>query len=280
MQFLVALLLLTMSNQGESDSLSAAKDYNNIPGAQIYLFSTGSAFSYITIDSTITSKLKATVYLYLSSPLSSLSNGVYTAIGFGTSQMSNADILLCAVTNSQTQWCKDYMGFNGGISQKSSITTVVSSVVNTIGAGWSPYITQIIWQIERAMDPTPYINGSKSAITAFGNLNSSGTPQQHPDGYNKNINTGDGNTSSPPQAAATISSSIAGTDTAASGTASAITNSSDNTIASNISADTAVSATSTGTTVNTSITTGATKPKNATYIKSTILLLFVLIVAF
>lgn len=190
--------LFILGLQLETDSYSAAKDYKTIPGTQIYLFDRSNAFSYISIDSTSTSRMKATVYLYLTGQLTTISNGVYTSIGFGTSQMSGSDILLCAVTQSGNQWCKDFVGGRSDITETGGITTLISAEVNSLGAVWSPFITQVIWKIERAINPTTYINGLGNAIYAYGSLDSSGNPQRHPNGYYNSIRSGDGNTGNSP----------------------------------------------------------------------------------
>lgn len=195
---LVLLILastLNLSYQAETDSLAEAKNYTNIDGTQIYLFTSTKAFSYISIDSTVKDKMKATVYLYLTTPVTSISNGVYTSIGFGTVLMKDSDILLCAVTGSEEQWCKDYLGVKDDIVEVSLKTKLLNKKINSsLGAGWSPYVTQVTWEIERTMDPTGAINGTIEASYAYGSLNSAGIPQEHPKGYYNGIRTGDGNT--------------------------------------------------------------------------------------
>lgn len=213
----------------------------------------------------MTTKLKAKLYLYLNTPISNINNGVYTSIGFGTTLMLNSDILLCAVTKT-TQWCKDYTGLREDISPKSSITNVISSKVSTLDSVWSPYVTQVVWEIERTMDPTPYINGTKDAIYAYGSLNSSGTPQEHPGGYYGNISTGDGNTRSPPAATTTTETTTTTTSASTTGTTTTGTT------------NTSTTGTTTTTTTSGTTTTETTKPKGASFLKTISMFLVLLFV--
>lgn len=186
-------LLVKVTFEAQTDSLSAAKDFQNISGTQIYMFEKSYAFSYISIDSTVTDKLKATIYLYISTPLSSISNGVYTAIGFGTSQMSGSDILICSVDSTGICSCSDVKGVNQGVTSTTQVTNLVSSKVTTpLGAAWSPYVIQVTFDITRKMNPADVISGKSQAISAFGTLNSQKLPQQHNNGDNAAIKTGDG----------------------------------------------------------------------------------------
>lgn len=172
-------------------SLTSAKDYKNISGNQIYLFEMSNAFSYISIDVTQTTKLKATIYLYINQSITAISNGVYTSIGFGTSQMSGSDIVLCAVKSDKSCWCKDYNGVKENINPKSTtLTTLISSKVDTLGDAWAPYKTLITFNIERTMTVADILNGNVSAISAYGSLNSSGAPIEHTKYYS--FKTGDG----------------------------------------------------------------------------------------
>lgn len=170
--------------------LTSAKDYKNISGNQIYLFEEDMAFSYITIDITQTTKLKATIFLYINQSLSSISNGVYTSIGFGTSVMAGADIILCAAKSDSTCWCKDYTGIKENINSKTAITTLTSFKVDVLATTWAPYKTLITFNIERTMTVTDILNGNMFAISAYGALNSSGAPMQHSNSYS--FKTGDG----------------------------------------------------------------------------------------
>jgi hypothetical protein len=163
----VTLILLISSTlcQNEASSITGARDYASLSGVQVYIYDKSYAFSYLSIDISNTTKLKAKLFLYTSiADLTTLSTGVYTSIGFGSSVMSGSDILLCAYEKDKTSWCKDYKGINQNITNKASITTLLSTSTLTLDSNWGNLKTMIVWNIERTMDPTPVMNGTTSAM--------------------------------------------------------------------------------------------------------------------
>ena len=196
LRFFIPLLLIYFVTSSEISSLTDAKDFKNNTGVQIYLVNTNTAFSFLSIDATVTNKLKATFYLYTTIDPSTLSTGLYTSIGFGTSKMEGADIMLCGYEKSGSYWCKDYKGTKDNITPATQITTVTKFSWTEAPTSFSPYKFVGIWNVERTMDPAPTINGKIPAIYAFGPLASPGFPSIHYGGFYSNVNTGDGNSGS------------------------------------------------------------------------------------
>ncbi len=249
--------LLTLSNQKETDSLTEAKNYKNNTGVQIYMNNNNNVFSYISIDATVTDKLKATLYLYTTIDVTNTSVGFYTSIGFGGSKMSGSDILLCAVENDKSTWCKDYTGSKTDISIKKSITTLTSGSWNNALSTFSPFTYVAIWNIERQMNPSDVINGRNYAIYAFGSLSASGVPAEHNRNYFSSINTGDGNSGT--TFIETVSTSTTSTTT----TTTASTNTTTNTTNTQTTSTITTPTTTTTTTTTTSITTTPTTTKSS-----------------
>lgn len=175
----------------ETDSLSSANDYKNNKGVQIYMNKENTIFSYISINTNITDKLSATLYAYTTFKYGESNNGFYIAIGFGTSDMDNSDILLCGINKDASFFCKDYNGVGHNIQQKESITTLNNSKYELANSSFTPYTHKYTWSITRNMDPQNIINGKVPAISSFGGLSSPNIPVVH-NSYNS-FKTGDGN---------------------------------------------------------------------------------------
>lgn len=145
-----------------------------------------------------TSVLKATLYLYSSRSVSSLkSEGIWTGIGFGSSEMRNSDIYLCGMNKDETLWCKQYDGVSNNILETTnSNLKVTNSKITELGNDYSPYKTKIEWTFEKAETSSKWtvngiINGTVKAISAMGKVPNAGFPQQHQLFFT--ISTGDGN---------------------------------------------------------------------------------------
>lgn len=191
---LAFLVSLSIVISGISDD----KNYSNISGTQIYLFENKNEFSYISVDNSSTSILKATLYLYSSSSVSALkSKGIWTSIGFGSTEMKNSDIYLCGMNKDETLWCKQFDGVRENIFETSnSNIKVTNSKITELGNDYSPYVTKIEWSFEKAENTSKWtvngiINGTVKAISAMGYVPSSEFPQEHRIYYT--ISTGDGN---------------------------------------------------------------------------------------
>lgn len=190
LSFFILISLFFLSLQ--QNSLSEAKDYKNINGTQIYMAENTNYFAYISINND-TSKLNATIYLYTKSDITTLSEGIYIAIGFGTTEMPNADIILCAALKDKTGWCKDYNGVHDDIVLKTSITSNVVFVFDNAPAGFSPLLYRASWSFTRTnTDVSKLIAGTTPAIWAFGSI-SGGVPTEHLSKNYGDIKTGDGN---------------------------------------------------------------------------------------
>ena len=177
---ILCFLLISLTIQGAEDSLASANDYANIAGTQVYLYEKSNAFSYMTIDSTSTDKLKAKVYLYVNVNLADLSAGVYTAFGLGTKKMLGSDMVVCAATKDSTMWCKDFEGASTFSSPSATKkTTLVSSSAKALSSAWAPYKTVITWDIERTTSPSKLLDGTELIISAFGSLSDATTVSVH-----------------------------------------------------------------------------------------------------
>ena len=180
--FLIICVLVSLTAQQGEASLSSAKDFLKIPGTQVYLYETTTSFSYISVDSSVTDKLKATVYHYVNVNLADVSSGLYAAFGFGGQVMNGSDMVLCAATKDSKMWCKDYDGKSRGIELSTTLKTkLISSSVKTLNDSWAPYKTVMVWEIERVMDPKKIIDGKEEMISAYGELTDPNTPavEQH-----------------------------------------------------------------------------------------------------
>lgn len=186
--FLISFLICMCD---ETDSLSSANDYKNNKGVQIYMNKENTIFSYISINTNITDKLSATLYAYTTFKHGDSNNGFYVAIGFGTSDMDNSDILLCGINKDSSFFCKDYNGVGHNIQQKESITTLNNSKYELPNSSFAPYNYKYSWSITRNMDPQNIINGKIPAISSYGGLSSPNIPVVH-NSYNS-FKTGDGN---------------------------------------------------------------------------------------
>jgi len=184
-------ILVLISFTFQQNSLSEAKDYKNLNGTQIYMSENTNYFSYISINND-TSKLNATIYLYTKIDITSLSEGIYIGIGFGTSEMKGADIILCAALKDKNGWCKDYNGNDKYIVEKTSITSSVVFSWENAHAGFSPYTYKASWSFVRTMDVSKIISGASPSIWAYGSI-SGGQAVLHQKSNYGAIKTGDGN---------------------------------------------------------------------------------------
>lgn len=190
LSFFILISLFFSSIQ--QNSLTEAKDYKNLNGTQIYMNENTNYFAYISINND-TSKLNATIYLYTKTDITTASEGIYIAIGFGTTEMPNSDIILCAALKDKTGWCKDYNGVHDDIVLKTSITSNVVFAFDNAPAGFSPFIYRASWSFTRTnTNVSKIIDGTTPAIWAYGSI-SGGVPIEHPKNNYGSIKTGDGN---------------------------------------------------------------------------------------
>lgn len=151
--FTTLLVLFSLCSYILSD-LAAEKNYSSLPGTQIYLFENNQSFSYLSVDESDTTKLKATLNFFSSSDVVTLSeNGFWTSVGLGSNQMSGASIILCGMNTNQSLFCKSYISSGHSISKDNSTgLTVISSNKSDLGNEFSPYKTKFQWTFSRNVD--------------------------------------------------------------------------------------------------------------------------------
>lgn len=198
-KIIFAFALICTLSFSNSSIIDNEKDYANIDGTQIYLFQTSKVFGYLNIDSTVTTSMKATMVFYSTSTVSSLSNsGIWSGIGFGTSDMKGSNMIICGMDIGSSMWCNQYKGNSKDVSLKSpqSITVTDSQLTDltTSSEDYGSYVSKVTWSFTVDFDSTDLsniISGNEKAISAWGHVPSSQSPEEHVADYR--ISTGDGN---------------------------------------------------------------------------------------
>ncbi len=183
-------ILLNFTQQ----QISTIKDYTNMPGNQIYLF-TGDPFIYVTFYNNSTeTTLYGTLNIYFKSTISSSNNlttdGFWSAVGFGQPQMTGSDILMCGILKDlKTTFCNDYeaKGWNLVPKPNSLIKLIGFTMNNNLDSNWVPYISFLSFTFLRPIDPLRLtgvldihliLSGRELMISSYGFLSGS-TPQKH-----------------------------------------------------------------------------------------------------
>ena len=255
--FLILIIFTILSAVSNSSPIDSIREYSNTPGTQIELFydPSNQAFAYISIDDTQLSTLTATLYYYTSiaqGDIQGLGGGIYAAIGFGTTVMINADILVCGIQSNGNQWCADYTGGDHFITKQSpQLTQLSDHSISTLTSDYAPFVTLLTFTLTRkTKNLTGIINGSYPCIASYGQSDVNSIPQEHINHYNVSVRE-DSNLNA-------VSSSTAGTTTT-SGTTTTTTS-------------------STGTTTTTTSSTGTTTSFNLFKLNYISLCLFIIMI--
>lgn len=171
----ITSILLSLSYQ--QSSLTKAKDFKNTNGVQLYIVENSNYFSYMSIDND-TSKLNATLYLYLKDDLSEFNEGIYISIGFGTVSIVDSDIILCAALTNKTGWCRDYIGLHDNISEKPTVTSNVLFKWEKVSELFLSYNYLATWTFTRPMNSSDIVTGKSPALWAYGSI-LGGEPIKH-----------------------------------------------------------------------------------------------------
>ena len=141
------------------------------------------AFTYVSIDSNSSNKLKATLYLYTKiENFNFLSNnGVYNSLAIHAKEEKdyNKDkYIVCGINKNLKSWCKDYVKINNEFVLNSSNSYLLNSHIIKLDNTWFPYKSMIKWMISADINPYNTIMGLNTISTSYGYLNEMNMPDQ------------------------------------------------------------------------------------------------------
>lgn len=180
---LICLIILCFTTLTFNKSpIELAKSYDSITGIQIYLYEDTRKFIYLSINNSSKVELTASLNIYLDVIESDISIGLWFAIGFGTINMPDSEIILCSLSYDKKASCRDYIAKGWDIVEKEiQSTLLISYELASLDASYSPYKTSIIFEFNNKLFTRMQriYNGEESIVSAFGNLDLNNKPLAH-----------------------------------------------------------------------------------------------------
>lgn len=187
-KYKLVVCALTLLIKSILSQINTIEYYNNISGNQVYLWR-DDPFAFISIDTTSKLLFKAEFHIYFTIPYDTIvQQSFWIAIGIGQMQMSQSDIILCAIMSDDTQSCTDYdaKGWSLVIKTTQKVKLIKFTKEN-LDSKWSPYKTHVSFAFERDIDPEridgimnldKILSGDESIVSAYGKMTKN-IPNKH-----------------------------------------------------------------------------------------------------